>query len=242
MSDNIGVVGAPSAADPQQTAAAQASIQPSQVLISSTPGEQFASTLSTMQAKAQLSDTVAPFAVQQTTAPAVEYVPMTQPLPIELKLPPTPVQQPVAPATVPPISSPVPTTAPEPVPAVSPPVMESPELPPPPQPQQAIPTPVAPKTTAPSIPASNQPSLPASEPVAPPAQPVILDVQANAQKNPNSKIYSSNTRAVWNARRSMKILYIVVVLGAVILGISLVMYWLSVGSPLNLRNLPFVGR
>jgi hypothetical protein len=52
--------------------------------------------------------------------------------------------------------------------------------------------------------------------------------------------YSHNTRAVWHARRTNRILYSSALIALGVLLLILVVYWLSIGAPTNPEDIPFI--
>lgn len=66
----------------------------------------------------------------------------------------------------------------------------------------------------------------------------VVQPPVQIQQPAPSRIYSHNTRAVWHARRSTKATYVIGILlflaGTFLAG----MYWLSVGSPTTIEELP----
>lgn len=146
--------------------------------------------------------------------------------------------------------------APKPVPPVQPPaaVSPSPASPtkvaiqsPPVMPSSTPPVKAAvleaPKTPPP--PASPpKPFTPIPEPPAPtPAPAPYVAATAVAVAPPATdgtllKIYSHNTRAVWKARRSTRILYLFGVLGLAIILVGVFLYWLSIGAPKKVQDIP----
>lgn len=53
-------------------------------------------------------------------------------------------------------------------------------------------------------------------------------------------IFSHNTWAIWKARHSTQVLYIFALIGVVLIFIGLIMYWISIGAPTHLEDLPFI--
>jgi hypothetical protein len=146
--------------------------------------------------------------------------------------PPTP--KPVVVVSSATIPNPAPIKPAEPPRAVTPP---RPIVPAPTTPPQPIPEPTQPV----SVPRPVTPLESISSPAVPEAI-VTTAVPAPAAAAPGKPvmIFSHNTQAVWHVRRSSRVLNIVLLLGVCVIVGGMVVYWLSIGSPTRVEDLPFV--
>jgi hypothetical protein len=53
------------------------------------------------------------------------------------------------------------------------------------------------------------------------------------------RIYSHNTRAVWQLRRTGKLINTVATITIATLAIGLFIYWVSIGRPTHVEEIPF---
>lgn len=57
---------------------------------------------------------------------------------------------------------------------------------------------------------------------------------------PAITIMSSNTQAVWSARRTARFVHILLVGFFVFLAVALMAFWFAIGSPTSVEDMPFV--
>ncbi|MDB5182026.1 MAG: hypothetical protein JWP13_789 [Candidatus Saccharibacteria bacterium] len=125
---------------------------------------------------------------------------------------------------------------PEPPPLPAPPPVPLPRPIPRPQPRAAVPppgrTPPAPIPQATTI----------AQSIAPPeaSMPPALPTQTTQSPKRASKIYSHNTSAVWGFHRSTRIIYMFILVALAIVAAIFLVYWLSIGSPTHMEDIPFV--
>lgn len=179
--------------------------------------------------------------------------------------PPPVLQSPAAPAITIPVADIVPGPAAPPVKGrtLTPPAEKKISLEPlkrpPPQPVEAPPavavapalTPTYTPTAAPAQPAAAPAAAPEiAAPVPPaaesPAAPIVAAAPPAMVAPPREgtgsplKIYSHNTQAVWQVRRATRMLYMAAVLTVIGLLIIIGIYWVSIGAPTNVKDLPVV--
>lgn len=71
-------------------------------------------------------------------------------------------------------------------------------------------------------------------------QPVATVLEPAAATVKSGRIYSNNTREVWQARRVNKVLYIVATTSVVAIAGVLYIFWLSLGAPTDVESIPYV--
>ncbi len=91
---------------------------------------------------------------------------------------------------------------------------------------------------APANIAAVQSPIPAGQPIQQPT--VVASASIQQTGHAPSRIYSHNTKAVWTSRRSNKMWSILGLLFGIISVTMLGLYWLSIGMPTTIEDIPFV--
>lgn len=201
----------------------------------------------------------AALAGQEPAAHLAEQRPMEMSAPIQQE-PVTPSNNPAQP-TAPAAPLPEPVVQTEPAPAPAPPVLTAPaplstpppSLPPMPAPTSApapppiqAPQPAPVMQTSPSpLPAETQSftdptPMPPIAPVVPDAPVVMAEPSPKRRAARGPMIYSNNTQAVWHAERSNRIAHVLLVVFFILLISALIIFWLAIGMPTRIEDMPFV--